>query len=230
MLLQQQNQELEQLLANKNSEVEKLRKNKDSQISILKTKKSNLQDLFDLQNEKSSARKDELAQTKVSCEKWVESCKGFKMFLGKEVHTIKITPPRVYQPRQFPTFVYIPQILTWKNRKTRLESDHNNNFSEQTEIAPAMSSTQSSEGTTLLETSDNPVTYLDKGKRLMVDIKFPPSHPHPPYPIMKANKPFIPNYSSLSPTCLKCFKYNHSTENCRTKTPLEKARDRLKAE
>ncbi|KAD2113028.1 hypothetical protein E3N88_41811 [Mikania micrantha] len=106
MLLQQQNQELEQLLANKNSEVEKLIKNKDSQISILKTEKSNLQALFDLQNEKYSTCRDELAQTKVSCKKWVESCKGFKMLLGKQVHSKAkfgirynhTSPPEDYAP------------------------------------------------------------------------------------------------------------------------------------
>ncbi|KAD5507401.1 hypothetical protein E3N88_15104 [Mikania micrantha] len=93
-----------------------------------------------------------------------------------------------------------------------------------------MSSTQSSEGTSLHKISDSHTARLDKGKRPMIDIRFPPSHPHSPYPIMKENKPFIPNYSSLSPAYLKSFKYNHTTENCWTKTPLEKAREKLNAE
>ena len=87
MLLQKQNQELEQLLDNKNSEVEKLIKIKDNEICALKTEKINLQALFDLQREKYYACKDELSQTQVSCEKWVESCKGFKMLLQKQVHS-----------------------------------------------------------------------------------------------------------------------------------------------
>ncbi|KAD5960673.1 hypothetical protein E3N88_12145 [Mikania micrantha] len=143
-------------------------------------------------------------------------------FLPNEIPAIKSTPPRVCQSRQFPKFVYPTNTSLEKPEETHLENVHKNNSSDQTEIAPATSYTLSSEGTTQQETSVDPKANLNKGKRPMVEIKFTPSHPHPPYPIMKANKPFIPNYSSLSPAFLKCFKYNHSTEKHGTKTPLEK--------
>ena len=64
----------------------------------------------------------------------------------------------MYQPRQFPTFVYPTETNVEKLEETHSKGEHNNNSSKQTKIAPAMISTQSSEGTTLLETYDNHVS------------------------------------------------------------------------
>ncbi|MFS8021645.1 hypothetical protein Hanom_Chr16g01429851 [Helianthus anomalus] len=56
---------------------------KDNEISSLKHESSITRDLFQTMIEKYHSCKKELESTQITCEKWVESCKGYELMLEK---------------------------------------------------------------------------------------------------------------------------------------------------
>ncbi|MFS7950857.1 hypothetical protein Hanom_Chr07g00588131 [Helianthus anomalus] len=56
----------------------------DQEICMFKHEYSNTKDQLQTMIEKYQGCKKELESTQINCEKWVESCVGFEMFLNKE--------------------------------------------------------------------------------------------------------------------------------------------------
>ena len=233
-----------------------------------------MQAQFDLISEKYNSCKIELENTKVNCEKWVQSCTGFQMLLNKQsASNVKFgigynhtCPPADYTPKsELDNHQATPDLC---HSKTTVNSTLNNQSQDQNQMictyrtvdfdteyesiykpinfVSSMDQTAPSTDDKRPTTVKNTSTVVNKAttdsfpqqlpepsvachSSTSSTIRFPlmkPTDFHAfesvPYPSKPANKPFIPNYSNLTPSCIKCNKGNHSTDECWSKTPLEK--------